>query len=153
MAGKSFIFRFADVEVREREFSLAKAGEVLPVEPKAFRPRRPWTCPWRHRIQGSRTRRSQAGRRCNQDFRYSTTRPSRGRSWPPQGNGIRRRNLGLRRQRKDRNAECDKWSSDGEEGHTLTPPSPVAGSSPFVGSSVCDPAGGRCHRSWQSSRR
>ena len=37
MAGKSFIFRFADVEVREREFSLTKAGEVLPVEPKAFR--------------------------------------------------------------------------------------------------------------------
>jgi len=37
MAGKSFIFRFADVEVREREFSLVKAGEVLPVEPKAFR--------------------------------------------------------------------------------------------------------------------
>jgi DNA-binding winged helix-turn-helix (wHTH) protein len=37
MAGKSFIFRFGDVEVREREFSLVKAGEVLPVEPKAFR--------------------------------------------------------------------------------------------------------------------
>ena len=37
MAGKSFIFIFADVEVREREFSLIKAGEVLPVEPKAFR--------------------------------------------------------------------------------------------------------------------
>src|ERR1035441_10013637 len=37
MAGKSFIFRFADVEVREREFSLVKAGEVLSVEPKAFR--------------------------------------------------------------------------------------------------------------------
>ena len=37
MAGKSFIFRFADVEVREREFSLVKAGEALPVEPKAFR--------------------------------------------------------------------------------------------------------------------
>ena len=34
---KFFIFRFADVEVREREFSLIKAGEVLPVEPKAFR--------------------------------------------------------------------------------------------------------------------
>lgn len=31
------IFRFADVEVREREFSLLKAGEVLSVEPKAFR--------------------------------------------------------------------------------------------------------------------
>ena len=31
------MFRFADVEVREREFSLTKAGEVLPVEPKAFR--------------------------------------------------------------------------------------------------------------------
>ena len=36
-ASKSSIFRFADVEVREREFSLVKAGEVLPVEPKAFR--------------------------------------------------------------------------------------------------------------------
>ena len=37
MVSKSFVFRFADVEVREREFSLTKAGEVLPVEPKAFR--------------------------------------------------------------------------------------------------------------------
>jgi len=37
MGSKSFIFRFADVEVREREFSLIKAGESLPVEPKAFR--------------------------------------------------------------------------------------------------------------------
>jgi Tol biopolymer transport system component/DNA-binding winged helix-turn-helix (wHTH) protein len=37
MAGKSFVFRFSDVEVREREFSLVRAGEVLPVEPKAFR--------------------------------------------------------------------------------------------------------------------
>ncbi len=37
MAGKSFIFRFAEVEVREREFSIVKAGEVLAVEPKAFR--------------------------------------------------------------------------------------------------------------------
>jgi eukaryotic-like serine/threonine-protein kinase len=36
-AGKSFVFRFEDVEVREREFTLTKAGEVLPVEPKAFR--------------------------------------------------------------------------------------------------------------------
>lgn len=34
---KSFIFRFADVEVREREFSLSKAGQILAVEPKAFR--------------------------------------------------------------------------------------------------------------------
>ena len=34
---KSLVFRFADVEVREREFSLVKAGEVLAVEPKAFR--------------------------------------------------------------------------------------------------------------------
>ena len=31
------VFRFADVEVREREFRLIKAGEVIPVEPKAFR--------------------------------------------------------------------------------------------------------------------
>jgi DNA-binding winged helix-turn-helix (wHTH) protein len=37
MANKASLFRFADVEVREREFSLTKAGEVLPVEPKAFR--------------------------------------------------------------------------------------------------------------------
>src|SRR5271169_4574200 len=37
MGNKSFIFSFADVEVREREFSLTKAGEALPVEPKAFR--------------------------------------------------------------------------------------------------------------------
>ena len=37
MAGKSFVFRFGDAEVREREFSIVKAGEVLPVEPKAFR--------------------------------------------------------------------------------------------------------------------
>jgi DNA-binding winged helix-turn-helix (wHTH) protein/Tol biopolymer transport system component len=34
---KCFIFRFADVEVREREFLLIKAGERIPVEPKAFR--------------------------------------------------------------------------------------------------------------------
>ena len=34
---KSLVFRFGDVEVREREFSIVKAGEVLPVEPKAFR--------------------------------------------------------------------------------------------------------------------
>ena len=37
MGNKSFVFRFADIEVREREFSLIKAGETLPVEPKAFR--------------------------------------------------------------------------------------------------------------------
>ena len=30
-------FHLADVEVREREFCIVKAGEVLPVEPKAFR--------------------------------------------------------------------------------------------------------------------
>lgn len=34
---KCFVFKFADVEVREREFLLIKAGERLPVEPKAFR--------------------------------------------------------------------------------------------------------------------
>jgi DNA-binding winged helix-turn-helix (wHTH) protein len=34
---KCFVFRFADVEVREREFLLIKAGESIPVEPKAFR--------------------------------------------------------------------------------------------------------------------
>ena len=37
MARKSFVFRFDDVEVREREFTLIKAGKVLTVEPKAFR--------------------------------------------------------------------------------------------------------------------
>jgi DNA-binding winged helix-turn-helix (wHTH) protein len=34
---KSFVFRFADVEVRERESLLIKAGERIAVEPKAFR--------------------------------------------------------------------------------------------------------------------
>jgi Tol biopolymer transport system component/DNA-binding winged helix-turn-helix (wHTH) protein len=34
---KSLVFRFDDVEVREREFLLIKAGKALPVEPKAFR--------------------------------------------------------------------------------------------------------------------
>ncbi len=37
MGNKSFIFRFEDAEVREREFVLTKAGKVLQVEPKAFR--------------------------------------------------------------------------------------------------------------------
>ncbi len=37
IGGNSSIFLFTDAEVREREFSLIKAGEVLPVEPKAFR--------------------------------------------------------------------------------------------------------------------
>jgi DNA-binding winged helix-turn-helix (wHTH) protein/Tol biopolymer transport system component len=37
IAHKPFVFTFADVEVREREFCIVKAGEVLPVEPKAFR--------------------------------------------------------------------------------------------------------------------
>jgi DNA-binding winged helix-turn-helix (wHTH) protein len=37
MTSKSFVFRFDDVEVREREFTLTKAGQVLTVEPKAFR--------------------------------------------------------------------------------------------------------------------
>ena len=34
---KPSVFRFADLEVREREFSLTKAGEIAQVEPKAFR--------------------------------------------------------------------------------------------------------------------
>jgi len=34
---KTFVFKFADVEVREQEFCLVKGGEVLPVEPKTFR--------------------------------------------------------------------------------------------------------------------
>jgi DNA-binding winged helix-turn-helix (wHTH) protein/Tol biopolymer transport system component len=37
IGNKSFVFRFSDVEVREREFSLLRAGKVLAVEPKAFR--------------------------------------------------------------------------------------------------------------------
>jgi DNA-binding winged helix-turn-helix (wHTH) protein len=37
MAGRPLVFRFGDVEVREREFSIVKAGEMLMVEPKAFR--------------------------------------------------------------------------------------------------------------------
>jgi Tol biopolymer transport system component/DNA-binding winged helix-turn-helix (wHTH) protein len=37
IAHKPLVFTFADVEVREREFCIIKAGEVLPVEPKAFR--------------------------------------------------------------------------------------------------------------------
>jgi Tol biopolymer transport system component/DNA-binding winged helix-turn-helix (wHTH) protein len=37
MASKSFVFRFADIEVREREYVVVRAGVVLPVEPKAFR--------------------------------------------------------------------------------------------------------------------
>src|ERR1017187_5761127 len=37
MSSKSFIFRFDDVEVHEREFKLVKAGGALAVEPKAFR--------------------------------------------------------------------------------------------------------------------
>jgi DNA-binding winged helix-turn-helix (wHTH) protein len=36
-AHKRFVFTFADVEVREREFCIVRAGKVLPVEPKAFR--------------------------------------------------------------------------------------------------------------------
>jgi DNA-binding winged helix-turn-helix (wHTH) protein/Tol biopolymer transport system component len=36
MQNKSFVFRFGDAEVREREFTLIKAGEVLPVQPKIF---------------------------------------------------------------------------------------------------------------------
>jgi len=34
---KYSVFNFADVEVRQREFCIVKGGEVLPVEPKAFR--------------------------------------------------------------------------------------------------------------------
>jgi DNA-binding winged helix-turn-helix (wHTH) protein/Tol biopolymer transport system component len=37
MERKCLVFSFADVEVREREFSIARDGEVLAVEPKAFR--------------------------------------------------------------------------------------------------------------------
>jgi DNA-binding winged helix-turn-helix (wHTH) protein len=34
---KSCVFRFADIEVREREFCIVKNGQVLAIEPKAFR--------------------------------------------------------------------------------------------------------------------
>jgi eukaryotic-like serine/threonine-protein kinase len=37
MEHRGCIFRFADVEVDERNFSVTKAGEVLPVEPKVFK--------------------------------------------------------------------------------------------------------------------
>jgi DNA-binding winged helix-turn-helix (wHTH) protein len=37
MEHKSFVFTFADVKVREREFCIIRDGELLPVEPKAFR--------------------------------------------------------------------------------------------------------------------
>src|SRR3954453_707646 len=37
MGDKFFVFRFDDVEVSEREFTVTKAGQVLAVEPKAFR--------------------------------------------------------------------------------------------------------------------
>lgn len=37
IVSKSFVFRFADVTVREREFTILKAGQVQHVEPKAFR--------------------------------------------------------------------------------------------------------------------
>jgi Tol biopolymer transport system component/DNA-binding winged helix-turn-helix (wHTH) protein len=37
MEHRGCVFRFADVEVHEREFSVIKAGEVLPLEPKAFK--------------------------------------------------------------------------------------------------------------------
>lgn len=37
MASKAFVFRFSEFEVRERELRLTRAGEPLPLEPKAFR--------------------------------------------------------------------------------------------------------------------
>src|SRR6266852_3305481 len=37
MGNKSFVLRFDDVEVREQEFTIIKAGKALAVEPKAFR--------------------------------------------------------------------------------------------------------------------
>jgi len=37
MGTKSFNYRFGDFELREHEFSLVKAGEVVPIEHKAFR--------------------------------------------------------------------------------------------------------------------
>ena len=37
MGNNSLVFRFDDVEVREREFTLTKAGKLVAIEPKAFR--------------------------------------------------------------------------------------------------------------------
>jgi Tol biopolymer transport system component/DNA-binding winged helix-turn-helix (wHTH) protein len=37
MEHRGCIFRFADVELNERNFSVTRAGEVLPVEPKVFK--------------------------------------------------------------------------------------------------------------------
>lgn len=37
MDNKFFVFCIRDVEVRDTEFTLTKAGKVLAVEPKAFR--------------------------------------------------------------------------------------------------------------------
>jgi DNA-binding winged helix-turn-helix (wHTH) protein len=37
MASQSFVFRFAEVEVEEREYAISRAGEALSVEPKVFR--------------------------------------------------------------------------------------------------------------------
>jgi Tol biopolymer transport system component/DNA-binding winged helix-turn-helix (wHTH) protein len=37
MGNNSFVFRFDDVEVREKEFTVTKAGKLLAMEPKAFR--------------------------------------------------------------------------------------------------------------------
>ncbi|HEY2469275.1 MAG TPA: winged helix-turn-helix domain-containing protein [Terracidiphilus sp.] len=37
MAAKSLVFKFADVEVREREFCVVRNGQSFAVEPKAFR--------------------------------------------------------------------------------------------------------------------
>jgi DNA-binding winged helix-turn-helix (wHTH) protein len=34
---KSLVFRIGDVEVRESEYSVIRAGKVLAIEPKAFR--------------------------------------------------------------------------------------------------------------------
>lgn len=37
MEHRGSVFRFADVVISEREFSLSKAGEALPIEPKVFK--------------------------------------------------------------------------------------------------------------------
>jgi hypothetical protein len=37
MGNMPFVFRFGDIEVREREFSLVKAGAILPIGSKVFR--------------------------------------------------------------------------------------------------------------------
>ncbi len=36
MPNRAFVLRFDDIEVREREFSITKAGVAQPIGPEAF---------------------------------------------------------------------------------------------------------------------